>query len=186
MPVHICVDGCEELREYERAVRCGKNVTSGSGRKVIFRRKRDGGIRAIRQRQQSFRMPLKSCDGEKPVPDALGHAVRGALDDADISAREADALMVGAVNQEAFPIKAGKKGIRFCMGKMKLVTLFIAVCFRLRQMLAEPAPEKKIDELHPLADAKDRTAQRRKLFQQGKLPPVQIRIDVAAGRMFFL
>ena len=111
--------------------------------------------------------------------DALDHAVGGALDDADIFARKADALMVGAVDGKILPVKACKKRILLCMGRMKLVTLFIAVGFCLRQMFPKPAPEKNVDQLHPLADSEDGTAVLCKQRKQGELLFVQSRIDAA-------
>lgn len=120
------------------------------------------------------------------MADAFDYTVRSALDDADVSAWKADALMVGAVDQEAFPVDLCKQRTLYCMGKMKLVTLFIAVFFRLGQMLTEPASKKEIDQLHSFADSEDRAAKLHEPFQQDKLFLIQSRVNIAAGGMFFL
>lgn len=163
--MHICADGCEKVSEDEGAV-CGMDTG--------------------RRRQQSFRVPLKSCDRKKFVLDAFDCSIGRKLYNADIFAREADTLMMRTVYKKVFAIDMGKERVRHSMREMKLVTLFITVCVSLRQMLAEPSSEKNVYQLHALAYPEDGSAQMYKAFQQHKLLSVERGVDLLTGRMSFL
>lgn len=69
------------------------------------------------------------------------------------------------------------------MSGMKLVTLFITVCFGCFKVLNEAAAEIQTDELHALADAEHRLLFFDKKIQKGKLLSVQYGIDVMAARV---
>lgn len=139
-----------------------------------------------RRRQQSFRVPLKSCDRKKFVLDAFDCPIGRKLYNADIFARKADALMMRAVYEKVLPVDMRQKRARYRTGGVKLVALFITVRVSLRQMLAEPSSEKEVYQLHALAYPEDGSAQMYKAFQQHKLLSVERGVDILAGRMSFL
>ena len=60
---------------------------------------------------------------------------------------------------------------------MDLILSVPAVDIGRRQVLDQAAPEKDIDQLHPPADAKDRSAGGEKRAKEGKLRPVQLPVD---------
>ena len=68
-----------------------------------------------RRRQQSFRVPLKSCDRKKFVLDAFDCSIGRKLYNADIFAREADTLMMRTVYKKVFAIDMGKERVRHSM-----------------------------------------------------------------------
>lgn len=139
-----------------------------------------------RRRQQPLRMPLKPCDRKGFMLDAFDCPIGRKLDDADIFAREADALMMRAVYKKVFPVDMCQERTGYRTGGMKLVALFITVRVSLRQMLAEPSSEKNVYQLHALAYPEDGAAQMHEAFQQRKLPSVERRVDILTGRMSFL
>ena len=118
------------------------------------------------------------------MDDRLRHAVRRALDDGQPFARFRYALMMGAVDREAFSIQRMENASFLREGGMDLIPSDVCMAAGGGKILDDAAPKTDIDELHALADAENGPSLFQKAFQKKKLEPVQNGINGARALIF--
>ena len=94
--------------------------------------------------------------GKKAVTKSLNHAVKTALYISDSTPRKVYALMVGTVHRKAAAVDFSKEGVPKRKGIMDLIGAVILMEVAGRQILMDVPAKGNIDQLHTLADAKNR------------------------------
>ena len=94
--------------------------------------------------------------GKKAVTKSFNHAVKTALYISDSTPRKVYALMVGTVHRKATAVDFSKEGVPECKGIMDLIGAVILMEVSGRQILVDISAKENIDQLHTLADAKNR------------------------------
>ena len=122
-------------------------------------------------------MPLHTENGQKTMGESLRHLICAVLNIAYPFSGNVNALMVCAVYRKGFAVQLIQQGTRVCGGGMKLIRPVVLVLPEGGQILADVPAEKDIDQLHALADAKNRFLVENEFPQNGELQPVKSRIN---------
>lgn len=131
-------------------------------------------------------MPLDTQNRQMRMYKGLRHAVRSALDDNQPLARLCDALVMGAVDREAFSIQGMENASLLRICEVYLIPSNKGMLPGGRKILDDAAFETDVDQLHALTDAEHRDSFLQKRPQEKKLKPVQFRIDGAGTPIFLL
>lgn len=122
-------------------------------------------------------MPLHTENGQKAMGESLRHLICAVLNIAYPFSGNVNALMVCTVYRKGFAVQLIQQGTRVCGGGMKLIRPVVLVLPEGGQILADVPAEKDIDQLHALADAKNRFLVENEFPQNGELQPVKSRIN---------
>lgn len=120
-------------------------------------------IRPAVGKAHALRMPLDADQGKIGVDNGLRYAVGSVLDDSQSFSRLRYALMMGAVDREAFSVKGMEEASFLGSRGMNLIFSNIFMLPSGGKILDDAASEENIDQLHALADAEDGAA----FFQKG-------------------
>lgn len=142
-------------------------------------------IAAFVQKAHALRMPLDAQNRKAGVDKGFRHAVCRLLNDAQIFSYDSDALMMGAVNREAFSVEGTENASPVRLGKVNLVFSVIFVLSGSGKVLDNVSAEKNIDQLHALADAENGQSFLQKGSEEAKLNPVQHGLN-GTGPLVFL
>ncbi len=122
-------------------------------------------------------MPLYAEDGQKAVGEPLRNLIFAVLNIAYPLSGNVNALMVRAVYRKGFAVQLMQQGTGACGGGVKLIRPVVLVLPEGGKILADIPAEKDIDQLHALADAKNRFLVENEFPQNGELQPVKSRVN---------
>ena len=133
----------------------------------------------------TLRMPLDTENGKGGMGDGLHHMIRCTLYHAQLFAGQADALMVGAVDNKIRPVESIQKTARGGVDPVGLILPVILMIPGSGKILNDCAAEENIDDLHSLTDAQNRFPGTDEEGEDRKLLPVQNAVNIPAALIGF-